>query len=216
MHLRCAALQVAPADCSADLFAGQLPRPGLYYGNYGQIYGHRAREALNLVYLPLPDDLDWAPCAALLRLLAETLQRTQEELLAMSAQGPTRGPLLPPKGMTWWLVGIKATGDQHIPMGQVSWRVPVTVDARMPDEAGVVACWSGSGQLAMPGFRGPHWAGGVLSGPVRALLGWQAPAHVASPAWGRSRHGGPPLWALAAGWGVSGGAPGRPSLDAWT
>jgi len=66
-----------------------------------------------------------------------------------------------------WLLGQKVTGDQHVPQGEVSFRVPLqgstgeSLLRRSQTDDGVIG-WLGEGCLARPGFRGHSYVQGVL------------------------------------------------------
>ena len=151
---------MAPSAAAAPA----LPPPGVYYADYGPHYGANAREAVSVVYLPVPDDAAWAPCSPVAALQARPLwpaalrRPFQDTRTAISSDGP---PPPPPPGGRWWLLAVKVTGDENVPMGQVTWRVPLGADAA-PQAGPEGPCWRGWTQIASPGFRWPCWEEGTL------------------------------------------------------
>eukprot|EP00667_Euglena_gracilis_P003668 EG_transcript_3679 len=132
-----------------------LPLPGLYSGHYGSVYGSRAVEFVNLVYLPLPPAFSWAASRDLTKHLAAALER----VCCTTADTPAAPQA---EGLEWWLVALKATGDEHVPLGEVSFRVKVSGEAPGPAEDRALAAWAGLGQLALPGFKGAYWSAGTF------------------------------------------------------
>ena len=150
-------LDVNPAWAEAGLWA-ELPPAGLFAGDYGGTYpNHRRVEWMMLRY--------------------ETVNAAQVERWRLPGNGPglvnAQGVFIPDVegggggavGSTW-LLGQKVVGDQHVPQGEVSFRVKLREADGRPaliqcaPTAGVRAAWAGEGCLARPGFRGASYVPG--------------------------------------------------------
>jgi hypothetical protein len=138
----------------------QLPAPGLYHGNYGHIYGPRAVEAISVVYATFPVDQVWEPSEDLTHTIiaASFCAANSDSIFSSSSSSPSSSEQAPSE---CWLLGIKATGDEHVPMGQLSFRVRVAPDGFAAGD-GAHGEWAGLGQLALPGFKGSYWNTGTL------------------------------------------------------